>query len=530
MSKKYDSESSLRGKLMQGINVLADNVASTLGPKGRNVIIHEEGKRPVITKDGVTVAKFVHLEDEFANVGAQIVKQASAKTNADAGDGTTTSTVLARAIFAAATDHVVDHTTAIEVKRGIDKAVAAANDCLLEMARPIQSESDIAHIATISANGDVDIGNLVALAVDRVGKDGSITIEEARSVDTSLDLMEGFRFDSGYAASAFITDQRKGVARYEEPLFLVTDEKLETVDQILPSLEIAARENRPFVIVADDIEGQALAALIMNSMRGTMKVAAVKAPRYGEERRGIMSDLAHSLGAKYFRKSAGHNLKDVKLTDFGSAKTVDIAKGVTTIVGGRGDFDEVEKRIEGLKSEIGQTESLHEAERLQERITRLASGVAVIRVGAATEIEMIEKKHRIEDALEAVRAAQMEGVVPGGGSALLSVSRDLGSRVEASNDAQGVGVSIICAALESPVRQMAINCGLDEDEIVQRMNDVDPGCGLNFATGEIVDLFEVGIIDPVKVTRCALRNAASVAGTLLTTNYAIIESNKQKED
>ena len=303
MSKKYDSNISLREKLMQGIDVLADNVASTLGPKGRNVIIHEEGKRPMITKDGVTVAKFVHLEDEFANVGAQIVKQASAKTNADAGDGTTTSTVLARAIFSAAIDNIKDHTSAVEIKRGIDKAVTEANDMLVAMARPIQSESDVAHIATISANGDIEIGNLVALAVDRVGKDGSITIEEARSVDTSLDLMEGFRFDSGYAAAAFVTDERRGTVRYEDPLFLVTDEKLETVEQILPSLEIAARENRPFIIVADDIEGQALAALIMNSMRGTMKVAAVKAPRYGEERRGIMSDLAQSLGAKYICKS-----------------------------------------------------------------------------------------------------------------------------------------------------------------------------------------------------------------------------------
>jgi chaperonin GroEL len=525
MSKKYDSKSTLKLKLMQGINILADNVASTLGPKGRNVIIHDEGKRPMITKDGVTVAKFVHLEDEFENVGAQIVKQASAKTNADAGDGTTTSTVLARAIFSAALDNVVDHASAVEVKRGIDKAVAVVNEKLLAMARPIQSESDVAHIATISANGDVDIGNLVALAVDRVGKDGSITIEEARSVDTSLDLMEGFRFDSGYAASAFITDERKGTARYEDPLFLVTDEKLETVDQILPSLEIAARENRPFVIVADDVEGQALAALIMNSMRGTMKVAAVKAPRYGEERRGIMSDLAYSLGAKYFRKSAGHNLKDVQLTDFGSAKTVDIAKGVTTIVGGSGDFEEVERRIDGLKSEIEQTESLHEAERLQERITRLASGVAVIRVGAPTEIEMVEKKHRIEDALEAVRAAQLEGVVAGGGSALLAVAADL--TVETLNEAQDVGVAIVKLALESPARQMAANCGLDEDEVVQKMADADPGYGVNFATGDVVDLYEVGIIDPVKVTRCALRNAASVAGTLLTTNYAIIESNKQ---
>jgi len=522
MSKKFASGACLRQKILDGVNVLADNVASTLGPRGRNVIIHEKGKRPIITKDGVTVAKFIEFEDEFMNAGAQVVKQAAAKTNVDAGDGTTTSTVLARAIFNAASDRMnADSSAPIEVKRGIDKAVVEVNKLLLNAARPIQSADDVAHIATISANGDEDIGNLVALAVDKVGKDGSITIEEARSVDTSLDLMEGFRFDSGYAATAFITDDRRGVVRYEDPVFLVTDEKIETVDQILPALEIAARESRPFVIVADDIEGQALAALIMNSMRGTMKVAAVKAPRYGEERRGIMSDLAISVGAKYFRRSAGDKLKEAKLTDFGSSKTIEIEKGLTTVVGGAGDLDEVENRIDALKAEVEQTDSLHQAERVQDRVTRLASGVAVIRVGAATEIEMIEKKHRIEDALEAVRSAQLEGVISGGGTALLRTSTEL--KVNTDNEHQEAGVSIIRRALEEPIRQMATNCGMDVEETLSAITEASAGTGINFATGELVDMFEVGIIDPVKVTRSALRNAASVAGTLLTTNHAIIE-------
>ena len=521
MTKKYDSKSSLKEKLRSGVDILANNVSSTLGPKGRNVIIHKKGERPFITKDGVTVAKFIDLDDEFENVGAQIVKQASAKTNIDAGDGTTTSTVLAREIFSQALDLDEQIDSVVEVKRGIDKAVSDIEASLLELARPIKSKEDVAHIATISANGDVDIGNLIALAVDKVGKDGSITIEEARSVDTTLDLEEGFKFDSGYAASAFVTDDRRGVARYEDPLFLLTDQKLESVDQILPALEIAARESRPFVIISDEIEGQALAALIMNSIRGTMKVAAIKSPRYGEERRNIMSDLALSVGAKYFRRSSGDNLKDVKLNDFGSAKTIEIGKASTIIVGGSGEYSEIDDRIEMLKEEVQAKESLADAERVQERITRLASGIAVIRVGSATEIEMIEKKHRIEDALEAVRSAQLEGVVPGGGTALLKASELVNTKPE--NPSQQIGIDIVIRAIEAPLRQMSLNSGLDPDTSVEKVKSLPDEQGINFATGDTCNLYDVGIIDPVKVTRCALRNAASVAGTLLTTNYAIVE-------
>jgi len=521
MSKKYDSKISLREKLMKGVNALADNVASTMGPRGRNVIIKEKNRRPYITKDGVTVAKFISFEDEFENLGAQIVKQAAAKTNVDAGDGTTTSTVLARAILKSAMAHLVSGASPIEIKRGMDKAVAKVSERLKESSRPIQSQQDVSHIATISANGDLEIGNLIALAVDRVGKDGAITIEEARSVETTLELKEGFRMDAGYAAGAFVTDERRGTVNYENPMFLIVNEKIENVEQILPSLEIAARENKPFVIVADDISGQALAALIMNSMRGTMKVAAIKAPRYGEERRGIMSDLAIATGGHYFEKSRGDDVKNVEMQQFGSAQSIEISKGFTTIVGGRGDADKAEERIDMLKGEVETTDSLLAAERVQERITRLASGIAVIKVGAATEIEMIEKKHRIEDALEAVRSAQQEGVIPGGGIALLRISENL--TVETDTEEQAIGVSVVKEALQAPVRQMALNCGMSEDVVINSILNESGDTGMNFSTGDMVDMYLVGVIDPVKVARCALVNAVSVSGTLLTTNHAIVD-------
>ena len=522
MSKHFSSEEELRDKLLQGVSVLADSVGSTLGPKGRNVIIRVKGKPPFVTKDGVTVAKHVDLEDPFEDAAAQIVKQASARTNSEAGDGTTTSTVLASSIFTEAASQIDRGTNATELKRGMDKAVAEVVKELSERSRPISSKMDVCHIATLSANNDVTVGELVAEAVDKVGKNGSINIREAKSVDTTLDLVEGFRFDSGYAAGAFVTDERRKVASYEDPLFFLTDSKLERVDQILPALEIAARESRPFIIISDEIEGQALAALIMNTIRGSMKVAAVKAPRYGEDRRNIMMDLALATGAKYFRKSEGHDISDVKLTDFGAARSVEVAKGMTTIVGAQGDLAKVEEHIESLKQEIVTEESIEECQRIQERITRLASGIAVISVGAHTEVEMIEKKHRIEDALEAVRSAQVEGVVPGGGVTLLRIADKL--QVQTDNDDQVKGVDIIKKALSGPIVRMAENSGLDAESVLDSIRGIESEeSGMNFATGEVVDFFESGIIDPAKVTRCALQNAVSVAGTLITTNFAILE-------
>jgi len=521
MSRRYESSTNLQQKILKGVNLLADNVASTLGPRGRSVILHHPEQNPVITKDGVTVAKFVELEDPFENVGAQIIKQAAARTNEEAGDGTTTSVVLARAILKETQKYLMAGAAPTELKRGMDKAVAAIVKNLKEMATPIMSVDDIAHIARISSNNDEIIGNLIAKAVDLAGKDGAITVEEARSLETSLDIAEGFRFDSGYLATAFITDEKRGLVKYDDALFLVTDEKIDSVEDMMPTLEIAAREGRPFVIVAENIEGQALAALIMNAMRGTLRVVAVKAPRYGEERRNILKDLSLSVGATFITRQNNLRLRDVKLTHFGKAKTFECSKVFTTIVGGNGDLAGVEKQIDLLKAELTQTESLHECERIQERITRLASGIAIIRVGAATEIEMIEKKHRVQDALEAVKSAQLEGIVPGGGVALLRASKNI--KVKTTNEDQKLGVQIILEAVKAPLIQMSLNAGESPDIIVSRVKNKKGTIGFDFVENRLIDLAEKGIIDPVKVTRCALQNAASVSSTLITTNYAIIE-------
>jgi len=521
MTKHYDNGQTLGAKILKGINVLADNVGSTLGPKGRNVILYDKKQNvPVITKDGVTVAKFITLEDPFENVGAQVVKQAAEQSANNAGDGTTTATVLARGILTRAQKYIVAGSSPVEIKRGMDKATEAIVHSLKDASRPIQSEEDIKHIATISANNDDTIGTLIARAVDCAGKDGSVLVEEAHSAKTSLDLIEGFRFDSGYLATSFINDERSGTVLYDEPLILVTDEKIERVEQILPALELAARENRPTVFVANDVVDQALAALIMNTARGSMKVCAVKGPRYGEERRGIMKDLCSSIGATFITREDGLQLKDVKLAHFGKAKKISISKNNTAVIGGKGSQDEIDKKIEALKAEIKQTDSLKECERLQERITRLASGVAVIRVGAATEVEMIEKKHRIDDALEAVRSAQEEGVVPGGGSTLIHLAKNLS--VETNNEDQAVGVNIIIEAVQEPLRQMATNAGLSPDLIVNEVFSANDGMGYDFMDNTIKELANCGIIDPAKVTRCALENAVSVASTLLTTNYAVV--------
>ena len=511
----------LRNKVLDGVNTLADYVATTLGPKGQNVLIHQKDRRPFVTKDGVTVAQNVSFEDPHMNAGAEVVKQVSAMTNAEAGDGTTTSTVLAREILVQANKHIASGTSPIEIKRGLEQCLNEAVQVIEEIAEPISSEEDVKHIATISANNDETIGTLVATAVDKVGKNGSITIEEARSLETSLDLVEGFRFDSGYAATAFVTDDRRGVCRYENPMFFITDTKVDQVNQILPALEIAARESRPFVIVAEEVEGQALAALIMNTMRGSMKVAAVKAPRYGEERRAIMSDLAVSTGAKFFQQSMGHNLADVSLTDFGKAASVEITKNTTTVVDGEGDYEQVDETIERIKVDIQQTDDIREAERLQERVTRLSSGVAIIRVGASSEVEMIEKKHRIEDALEAVRSAQQEGIVPGGGMTLLRASKCINPNF--TTEEQSAALSIFKRALEAPFKTMAINAGLSPEVSSLKVQDAEGWTGMNFSCGKVADLKTSGVLDPAKVTRCALKNAVSVAGTLLLTNHSIVE-------
>ena len=519
---KFQSSQELSSAVLDGVNKLADNVASTLGPKGRNVILQQKGKMPIITKDGVTVSEFVHVDDEFANAAVQILKQATSQTNVMAGDGTTTATVLARAILVEAQRYITAGASPIELKRGIDLAVTHLTDVLKDEAAHIETLDDIENIATISANNDRIIGKLIATAVDQAGKDGAITIEEARSSETSLDIIEGFRLEGGYAATAFITDERRGAVHYDSPLFLVTDAKIDAVEQILPALEIVSRDGRPLIIVAEDIQGQALAALIMNTVRGSMKIAAVKAPFYGERRRHGLADLALSTGAEFLSRDSTVSLREVRLEHLGQARSVDITKTLTTIIGGKGDFTEIDKRIDILKTQLNQVDELHECDKIQERITKLASGVAVINVGAATEVEMTEKKHRIEDALEAVKSAQEEGIIAGGGTTLLRAALTL-TAVETENEDQQFGVDIVGAACSAPLRQMALNCGLSPDLVMAQITKASYPDGYNFRTEELTDLLEAGIVDPVKVTRTALQNAASAAGTLITTSYAIVE-------
>jgi len=522
LSRAYNSQRELQQKIMNGVNTLADNVASTLGPRGRNVLLQEKGQTPFITKDGVTVAAFVACEDPFENAAAQIIKQAAVQTNTDAGDGTTTATVLARAILREAQRYITSGVSPVELQRGIDLAVKQITVRLNEAAIPVADTEDIAHIATISANNDKTIGELIAIAVDKVGQDGSITIEESRSLETSLDITEGFKFDAGYCAGAFITDERRGIMHYEEPLILVTDHKISAVEGILPILELVAREGRPLVIVAEEIEGQALAAMIMNAMRGTLKIAAIKAPLYGEERRDILSDLAVSVGATFVTRTSGAKLQETKLQDLGSAKLIESTKYSTTVVGGNANFELVEQKIEALKNEVKNATSILEGTRTQERIVRLASGVAVIRVGGATEVEMTEKKHRIEDALEAVNSAQEEGIICGGGVALLKASYALDTT--AFNSDQALGAQIVAEACKEPIRQMAFNAGESADIIVEKVLEAQPNYGWDFRKGELTNLYENGVIDPVKVTRIALQNGASCAGTLITTNFGIIQT------
>ena len=526
--KQFKQGSSLNQAIVEGVNILADNVSATLGPRGRTVaMFHKEQGIPVISKDGVTIADFVDLEDPFQNLGAQIIKQAAKQTVETAGDGTTTSTVLARAILNEGQKYITSGVSPVELKRGIDKAVEAIADKLEEFVKPIETAEDIKHIATISANNDVGIGTLISTAVDKAGKDGAVLVEEARSNKTSLHLIEGFRFDSGYSSTSnqFINNERAGSIDYEAVIILVTAEAVSSVEQIMPTLQLAARDRRPLLIVSNDMEGQALAALIANVNRpahaNPMKIAAVKSPKYGEERRQILKDLCSSTGATFISRESGLTLRDVQLNHLGQSKKINILKGWTTIIGGKGDQGNIEDRIEAIKTEIMQTEDLKECERLQDRITRLASGIAVIRVGAATEVEMIEKKHRIDDALEAVRSAQEEGIVPGGGVALLRAVTGLS--VTTDNEEQDLGAQIVLKACEAPLRTMARNAGESEDIIIERVRNGQGDEGYDFLNRCMVSTFETGIIDPKKVTRCALENAASAAGTLLTTSHAIVK-------
>jgi chaperonin GroEL len=512
----------IRQKLIAGADKLADAVASTLGPRGQNVILYKRGSPPVITKDGVTVARIVELEDDYEQAAVEVLRQAALETERSSGDGTTTSTVLARSIMKTANKHIAAGASSVEVKRGIDLAVEAVCEKISEISQPVSSEEDIRHVATVSANGDVAIGTLIAMAVAAAGKDGAITIEESRSLQTSMDVVEGFQFSGGYVSPQFITDARREVVEYHDALILVTDAALDNVDELLPILEVVARDGRPFVIVAEEIEGQLLAALIINRMRNNMKIAAVKASDYGEARRNILEDLALTTGATFISKDAGTRIKDVKLSDLGSARRIEISKTRTTIADGDTDYEALDQKIEKLKKEVEETESLREAERAQERITRLSSAISVIRVGGATEIEVTEKKHRVEDALEAVRSAQEDGVVPGGGTALLKAIKDIDIQPESQD--QRSGVQALLESCMSPITQILKNAELSSDIIVNSLmyDNHEPNVGFNVRTESFEDLIQSGVIDPAKTVKCALRNAASAAGTLLTTNCAVL--------
>lgn len=512
----------IRNKLISGANKLADAVASTLGPRGQNVILYKRGADPVITKDGVSVARVVELDDDYEQAAVEVLRQAALETEKTSGDGTTTSTVLARAILTAAHKHISAGASSVDIKRGIDLAVEAICEKVTDMARAVSSEEDIKHIATVSANGDDIIGSLIAEAVDAAGKNGAITIEEGRSLKTTLDVVEGFEFHGGYVSPQFVTDHRRGTVVYQDVLVFVTDSTLDNVEEMLPILEVVARDGRPLVIIAEEIEGQLLAALIMNRMRNNMKIVAIKAPYYGEERRNILEDLSIVTGAKFVSKDSGIKLQNVKLEHLGSAKRIEISKSKTTISDGATDYERLEEKVEFLQAEVSNIEDVREAESCQERITRLQSGVAVIKVGGSTDIEVMEKKHRIEDALEAVKSAQEEGVVPGGGTALLKCANNI--EVEPDNQDQLLGAQSLVSACFAPVRQILKNADISPDLVISSMpfEEDREAFGFNVRTEKFEDLIESGVIDPAKTVKCALQNAASAAGTLLTTNCAVL--------
>jgi chaperonin GroEL len=530
MNKLCLSSDSLQERLSKGVNDLADCVSVTLGPRGRNVMLRSGTGQPMITKDGVTVARFFSSDDPFEDAAASILKEVAENTNSLAGDGTTTSTVLAREMYNEAQKYIRGGHDPLEIKRGIEAAALEVIENIKENSIAVESYEDIENVATVSANNDKAIGKLIATAADQAGDNGLVTVREGQSDKTKLTMVEGFRFDSGYAARSFVTNERKNVVEYQDPLILVTDQKIEHVQQILPALEQVAREGKPFVLIADSIEGQALAALIMNTVRGTMKVAACKAPRFGKERRQILSDLALATGATFFTRSSATKLEEAKLSHFGQCKSIDIEKNSTIIVDGAGRWEDIEERMESLKSEVEQTEDFKEARVLQERVARLMSGIAIVEVGAPSEVEMIEKKHRIEDALEAVKSAQELGLVSGGGAALLLSN---GVKVKTNTPTEQFGVEVLLKTLEAPMRQMAKNCGLSGDLVVsavltQSKRKKNNRLGYNFLQEKVVDMFDAGIVDPTKVTITALKNAVSVVTTLLTTSSCIIGVDKNE--
>jgi len=522
MAKQMVFSEEARASILKGVNQLSNAVKATLGPKGRNAVIEKKFGAPTITKDGVTVAKEVELKDPYENMGAQLVKEVASKTSDVAGDGTTTATVLAQAIFREGVKSVSAGANSMDLKRGIDKAVEAVLEELKKISRPCQTKKEIAQIGTISANNDRAIGDLIAEAMEKVGKDGVITVEEAKSMSTSLDVVEGMQFDRGYLSPYFVTDPERMEAALEDAFLLINEKKISTMKDLLPILEQVARMGKPLLIIAEEVEGEALATLVVNKLRGTLNVAAVKAPGFGDRRKSMLEDLAILTGGQVISEDLGLKLENVKVTDLGRAKRITIDKDNTTIVEGAGDSAKIQGRVKQIKAQIEETTSDYDREKLQERLAKLVGGVAVINVGAATETEMKEKKARVEDALHATKAAVEEGIVPGGGVALLRCVPVL-EKMKLDHDQQ-IGVNVVKRALEEPIRQIVANAGLEGSVIVEKVRGGQkPSWGFDAAGETYVDMIEAGIIDPTKVTRTALQNAASVAGLMLTTEVMVAE-------
>jgi chaperonin GroEL len=520
------SETSRR-QILNGVNILADAVKVTLGPRGRNVVIEKSFGAPLITKDGVTVAKEVEVEDKFENMGAQMVREVASKTNDDAGDGTTTATVLAQAIYREGAKMVAAGHNPMDLKRGIDLAVTKITEELKKFAKPVAGKKEIAQVGTISANGDTTIGTIIADAMEKVGKEGVITVEEAKSLETTLDVVEGMQFDRGYLSPYFVTDSDRMEAVLEDAYVLIFEKKISSMKDILPVLEKIAQSQRPFLVIAEDVEGEALATLVVNRLRGTLKVAAVKAPGFGDRRKEMLKDIAILTGGQVISDDLGQKIESVTLKDLGVAKRIVVDKDNTTIVDGNGVKEEIEGRVKAIRRQIEDTTSDYDREKLQERLAKLVGGVAVIHVGAATEVEMKEKKARVEDALNSTRAAVEEGIVPGGGVALIKASKVL-ETLKLDNAEQQVGVKIIKRSIEEPLRQISGNCGWDGAVVVDKVKtNASTSFGFNAATEVFEDLLAAGVIDPVKVTRSALQNASSVAGLLLTTEAMIAEKPKK---
>jgi chaperonin GroEL len=529
MSKEIKFDQEGRSAILAGINTLADAVKVTLGPKGRNVILEKSFGSPTITKDGVTVAKEIDLEDKFENMGAQMVKEVASKTSDIAGDGTTTATVLAQAIYREGVKLVTAGNNPMEIKRGMDKAVSTVVEELKKMSTETKGQKEIAQVGTISANNDDTIGNIIAEAMDKVGKEGVITVEEAKGMETNLDIVEGMQFDRGYLSPYFVTDAERMECSLEDPYILLHEKKISNMKDLLPILEQIARTGKPFIILAEDLEGEALATLVVNKLRGTLKCAAVKAPGFGDRRKSMLEDIATLTGGNMIAEDLGIKLENLKLEDLGQAKRVTIDKDNTTIVEGKGKKADIEGRVKQIRAQIEETTSDYDREKLQERLAKIVGGVggvAVINVGAATETEMKEKKARVEDALHATRAAVEEGIVAGGGVALIRTLSEL-EKMKLDPDQQ-LGVNIIKKALEEPLRWIALNTGFDGSIVVENVKKEKGSMGFNAQSEKYEDLVEAGIIDPTKVVRCAIQNAASVASLLVTTEALIAEKPKKE--